>query len=422
MVGKLEPSIMFLSNMSKPSFRNQLELDIRNAQAVDIIIGFMSVEGLKFLEDSLLSRSNITYRIVIGHGKLDTLEELSKLVSLKKLRKNCIKLHFGLMRTRKKDQMRRESMMHSKLLYLTMSNNIDVVYVGSYNLTKPALENQNFEAGVRICADRGLDFMRKIREYIDRVWDQSIPYNPAKNVIYAWMFNENVKQLLDSKIAEKIHAELGIRPSYNTFILAVVNASIEEPKEGGIIDIDARWLRQQKPVIKGTQLHIYLLTSEKKLSPILQRVIDNADTLLICGVSADIDTGKGGLLGSPAKPLRHYKGAIRYSHDGKTLYLYSAESIIDQELGIKGSRQIHAVIKNIIKGRDKIKCYHYFEKDALKPESIIEPVQGVVVIPGWTTIKDLRLRPIQVVKESVGMRCRQPEAFYVWTADYVSSA
>jgi len=149
-------------------------------------------------------------------------------------------------------------MMHAKLFYLETDDGYDILYAGSYNLTKAALHDENYEAGVRIRANRDSDLMVRVRSYINRIWSEAVAYNPDKAELYAWMFNLGIKDLIDQRIAEKIDEKLGIQHSPTIILAALVDSAAD-------------------------------------LSPILQNVVQRASRLLVCRITGDVSTSRSRL-------------------------------------------------------------------------------------------------------------------------------
>ena len=422
MSGRERVEVTFIPDPTTSSFSDQLKADVERARSLDVSVGFLSSEGLEFLVGLLGRRRDLVYRVVVGHAKLEVLRKLQEVIRSGRLSGGRIRLHLGLVRTQASKRIHEKPMMHAKLFYLEMDDGYDILYVGSYNLTKAALHDENYEAGVRIRANRDSDFMVRARSYINRIWSEAVAYNPDKAELYAWMFNLGVKDLIDQRIAEKIYEKLGIQHS-PTIILAALDPDRIPLSEGDIIDVDVRSPRLKAGERRGKELHVYLVDSAADLSPILQNVVQRAYRLLVCRITGDVSTSRSRLSGSAAKPSKRYRAAIRYARDEKTFRLIAPELIKDEELGIKGERQLHAVIMKVITNREEMSRYRYLCQEPL--EDLVETELGRIVKPGLASVKDLRIRSPATVKESVGYRDRRDSrelraSSYIWTSEYVS--
>jgi len=334
---------------------------------------------------------------------------------------------WGLMRTCETTRISEKFMMHAKLFYLEMDDRYDVLYVGSYNLTKAALSGENYEAGVRIQANRKSGFMIEARSYINKIWDEAVTYNPDKAELYAWTFNLSVKDLVDLRIVEKLYEKLYIQHS-PTIILAAVDRKRIPLSEGDIIDVDIGSFPSDLKEWIGDKLHVYLVDSIKYLSPILQNMARKASRLLICTITGKISTSKSKLGGSAAKPSERYRGAIRYGDDRGTFYLMSPDAIKGEELGIKGENQLQVRIKKVITNQEEISRYcHRYIRQRPEVEQLIEFERKRADKPSIILVGDPRIRErpiIPIVRESIGYLNRHDPykmrtLLYVWKSEYI---
>jgi len=420
-------SVTFISSSSPRGFTSWLKNDVEGARSLDVVVGFLSSEGLEFLIRLIANRRDLTYRIVIGHAKLETLRRLEAKISEGWIDGSKVRLHLGFVRVQDSTQISGNFMMHSKVIYIEKHDGNDVLYVGSYNLTRAALYNENYEAAVRILAKRESKIMREAREYINKTWNEAVEYDPKKAELYAWKFNENVRDFVDQRIAEKIYREIGIK-RLPVLILAAVSSNEVSLSEGGIIDVDIRAFPADLKTWIGGKLHVYLVNSAEDLSPILGKVIQKARRLLICTITGKASTAKSKLKGSAAKPSERYQGAIRYDNDEKTFLLIPPYAVKGEELGVRGESQLQARIEKVVTNREEIQRYrHRYIQRQPKVEDLIEFERKKTDKPGLILVGDLRIkeRPIlPIVKESLGYLKRQDPnkcraLSHVWRGEYI---
>src|ERR1043165_4471295 len=115
-----------------------LNQKITSASKIKIIAGFVTVEGVKAIENSLRINPSRLDVLVVGAGTYRAYEALDELIGYGVPNKNLF-VHLGhtkLTREGAKHAFYRyHPMMHSKIFYLENSNGTSCAFVGSHNVT-----------------------------------------------------------------------------------------------------------------------------------------------------------------------------------------------------------------------------------------------------------------------------------------------
>jgi hypothetical protein len=91
--GVLGVVVTFISSSASRSFDSWLRADVEKARSFDVIVGFLSSEGLEFLTGLLEGRKDLVYRVVFGHAKLEVLRRLHEMIRRGRLNGDRIRLH-----------------------------------------------------------------------------------------------------------------------------------------------------------------------------------------------------------------------------------------------------------------------------------------------------------------------------------------
>ena len=157
--------------------------------SASLVAGFMTVEGIESIADSLRAHPARLSHLVIGAGTYRAFEACDRLIDAG-IDPSNLHVHFGFTRkTRagaKHAFLRYHPMLHSKVYLMEMGSGTSSAFIGSHNLTGFALMGLNGEAGVLLEGPSSSAEFDDIRNHIAEAVRQAAVYDPSMKEAYTW--------------------------------------------------------------------------------------------------------------------------------------------------------------------------------------------------------------------------------------------
>jgi len=215
------------------------------AKAIDIVTGFATPDGIKKIIKPIEDRPEILRSIVIGKATSKGCETLEYLFKLG-VQNNRLKVHLGYAHVKRPKKERFRPMIHSKIIYMELSDDMACAFIGSHNLTKFAMSGDNGEAGVLIEGNIDDDNFKNVQNHIKEINNESLIYKHDKREHY----EEWAKQSING-----FYAEMFTEDDPRT-ILIFATAEKCKLKSKDSISIILDKSKFKKPL--GTEVHLYI--------------------------------------------------------------------------------------------------------------------------------------------------------------------
>ena len=155
--------------------------------SADVVVGFMTVEGVEAIAAPMRTQPNKLRRLVVGAGNYKAFEACDQLIRAG-VAPGAINVHLGFTRTNrgKRGFVRYHPMLHSKVYLMDMADGTATAFIGSHNLTGFALKGLNGEAGILLEGPATSAEFDDIRAHIAEAAHQAVVYDSSKKEAYAW--------------------------------------------------------------------------------------------------------------------------------------------------------------------------------------------------------------------------------------------
>ena len=170
--------INFHSQSLRDPFLKHVEKLSRHCEHLDIAVGFISKNGMGYINDFLKLNASLKIRLVVGDITGNTTAVIGALDPAIKKRIEC-RIHLGS----KSKSSRYSPMMHTKL-FIGKRGTIRQGIIGSSNMSYFAMKGQNIEGNIILSGDDEDTVFEDMQEHFDGIWDESHKITPALAVFY----------------------------------------------------------------------------------------------------------------------------------------------------------------------------------------------------------------------------------------------
>ena len=179
----ISTSTLFTGN-SGPTLKSELSREIRTADEIDFLISFIKFSGLRLIYDDLVEFTKTKKLRVITTSYMGA-SDYKAILNLSKLLNTQVKISYDTKRTR----------LHAKAYYFKRNTGFSTAYIGSSNLSNPALSN-GLEWNLKVSEYTSKDVIDSFKKTFETYWndDEFQTFQPT---------DENNKKELKSLLSIK---------------------------------------------------------------------------------------------------------------------------------------------------------------------------------------------------------------------------
>ncbi len=223
------------------------------SSTISVVTGFASPGGLAAISGAFTAQPQKLRALIIGAATYPGFAALDALLAAG-VAPDRLHVHLGHTSAtggRKNPFARYHPMLHSKVYYMELPDEVACAFIGSHNVTAFALAGLNGEAAVLLEGPRESPEFDKVRQHINAARSQSVVYSPGMKEAYAWW----TREFLDGLKAEVGLPQDGI--AVRTILLFASAAPSDRPGTGDHLYFEIPAGIQQIESLK-TETHLFL--------------------------------------------------------------------------------------------------------------------------------------------------------------------